>query len=337
MTAPVDGLAQAFCARRGVVPPFETRRIRAGRNSEVTWLGNRGGQWILKRYYQHPSDTRNRLGTEFGFLQFLHAVGVRDVPRPLAADETLHLGLYAFLPGTRLPAVEPAHVSRAAAFILEVNRHRETPLAVALPLAADACLSVQGHLDLADARVRRLIAVAPESTLAAAVHRFVGQQLAPYWERLKADLTNQIVPTQLDRTLPFADRIISPSDFGFHNVLDDNGRLVFLDFEYAGWDDPAKLVCDFACQPEVPVSADQAWQFMEEVAAGLPHPEAVRERTRWLLPVHRVKWCCILLNEFRSEDRKRRSHAMGGDPDALMEVQFNKAQQYFDAHIAFAS
>ena len=44
-------------------------------------------------------------------------------------------------------------------------------------------------------------------------------------------------------------RCLSPSDFGFHNAL-LRGRpgvpgardWVFLDFEYFGWDDPAKTV-----------------------------------------------------------------------------------------------
>ncbi len=36
--------------------------------------------------------------------------------------------------------------------------------------------------------------------------------------------------------------IVSPSDFGFHNaLLDDGGAISFLDFEYSGRDDPAKL------------------------------------------------------------------------------------------------
>ena len=32
----------------------------------------------------------------------------------------------------------------------------------------------------------------------------------------------------------------SPSDFGFHNILCEDGRLNFVDFEYAGIDDLAK-------------------------------------------------------------------------------------------------
>ena len=129
------------------------------------------------------------------------------------------------------------------------------------------------------------------------------------------------------------ERILSPSDFGFHNALEHEATLSFVDFEYAGWDDPAKLICDFMCQPEVPVTHDQGQQFMEELLRELPGAEAVARRVALLLPVHRLKWCCILLNEFRMEDRKRREHA-GLASDHLLREQLGKAQLYFDTHLA---
>ena len=60
------------------------------------------------------------------------------------------------------------------------------------------------------------------------------------------------------------DCCLSPSDFGFHNALvDDDGQVTFLDFEYAGRDDPAKLVSDFFCQPEIPVPLDYHATFID--------------------------------------------------------------------------
>jgi len=53
------------------------------------------------------------------------------------------------------------------------------------------------------------------------------------------------------QALPADETCLSPSDFGFHNALvDPSGALSFLDFEYAGRDDPAKPVSDFFCQPK---------------------------------------------------------------------------------------
>ena len=38
---------------------------------------------------------------------------------------------------------------------------------------------------------------------------------------------------------------MSPSDFGLQNTLFTKNKLFFIDFEYAGLDDPAKCLLDF--------------------------------------------------------------------------------------------
>jgi hypothetical protein len=128
-----------------------------------------------------------------------------------------------------------------------------------------------------------------------------------------------------DRALGFAERCISPSDFGFHNALRRaNGTLAFLDFEYAGWADPAKLVCDFLFQVAVPTPPRLHDVFMDQALRPFEDPDAVRERVAVLTPVYRVKWTCILLNEFVRSGRKRREFARGAATD-LRSVQLGKA------------
>jgi hypothetical protein len=324
---------EIFCGRHGIFSPFGTERIRAGRNSEVSRVSNSNGQWIIKHYFQHISDKCDRLGTEFGFLRFLKNAGVPGVSRPLAMDRVLHCALYSFLPGKRPVVITSAHIVQAANFIKYVNRLRMTADAMALPAAADACFSWKEHFDLVETRIGRLSAVRPESDLELEAHEFVELQLFQYWSRLKKKLEHEISSSQLAEPLSYESRIISPSDFGFHNTLEADGNLSFVDFEYAGWDDPVKLICDFTCQPELPVSASQGRQFMEELLPSLPQPAAVRHRVESLLPVHRLKWCCILLNELRVEDRQRRLHA-GVVPGGLLADQLRKAKLYFNTHIA---
>jgi hypothetical protein len=325
-----------FYARHGALEPLATRRIRAGRNSEVLHLSNSDGQWVVKHYYKHPNDPRDRLGVEFEFLMFLAGADVRCVPRPLGKDIALSAALYSFIPGERPVVIGPELVSQAASFIASINLFRESPAASALRPAADSCFSLREHMALAASRVGRLVGVRPQSDAEAATRAFVAEQLMPLCERLQQRLGQEVEERQLAETFPQASRIISPSDFGFHNTLLHDGRLSFVDFEYAGWDDPAKLVCDFICQPELPVSEAQGRQFCEEVSSQFPHADAdaIRRRVRMLLPVHRLKWCCILLNELRIEDRKRRLHAAGMESDGLLAVQLGKAQRYFSEHLA---
>ncbi|MGA2999828.1 hypothetical protein [Bradyrhizobium sp.] len=110
------------------------------------------------------------------------------------------------------------------------------------------------------------------------------------------------------------ERCLSPSDFGFHNALvDDKGHLAFLDFEYAGLDDPAKLVSDFFCQPEIPVPLAYHAHFIDRMAQGLALDAAAIARCRLLLNGYRVKWTCIILNDFVPLDSARRAFASEAD------------------------
>ena len=324
---------EIFCGKNGVASPFEKERIRAGRNSEVSLLSNGDGRWILKHYYQHGSDKRDRIGTEFGFLKFLKNAGVLGVAQPLAMDRASHRALYSFLPGKRPAAITSGLVAQSASFIVNINRVRTSADSLALPSAADACFSLNNHLDLVETRIGRISAVRPESDLELEAYQFVQQHLEPFWLRFKNKLAHDFSFSQLTEHLPFGSRIISPSDLGFHNTLEEEGNLSFVDFEYAGWDDPVKLICDFICQPELPVSLDQGRQFMEALLQSLQQPDAVRHRVECLLPAHRLKWCCILLNEFSIEDRQRRLHA-GVEPVGLLADQLRKVKQYFNTHIA---
>ena len=96
---------------------------------------------------------------------------------------------------------------------------------------------------------------------------FIEHELAPMWQQTAAQVEQRAAELGLPllAEIPLEDRCLSPSDFGFHNALQSAARLSFIDFEYAGWDDPAKLVCDFFCQPAVPVPQEY-WQTVVTVA-----------------------------------------------------------------------
>ena len=38
-----------------------------------------------------------------------------------------------------------------------------------------------------------------------------------------------------------------------NNIIIKKGKIYFIDFEYSGWDDPAKLYCDFILQPKIQI------------------------------------------------------------------------------------
>ena len=321
--AGVDGLL----ARIGVQAPFTLTRLPGGRNNRAYHVTTSGQAFFLKAYFRHPEDPRDRLGAEFGFLQFAWANGIRCVPQPLAADAGGALGLYGFVPGTRLTQadVNAVAVDRALEFHAQLNRCRFSPEAQRLPDASEARFSMAGELELVELRVSRLQAVEAEEALA-----FIHGPFASVWARTREAFETAARQWGLapDQELGVRERCLSPSDFGFHNALrTPDGALCFVDFEYAGWDDPAKLVADFFCQPALPVPLAFFDRFARAVAGGFDDPKFHRRRMELLLPVFQFKWCCILLNEFLPMPAERRNFGMGdGDMQARRARQLELAR-----------
>lgn len=311
---------------------FELISLGQGRNNRVFRLHVAGGaRYLLKDYFRHPNDNRDRLGAEFSFAQFAWRYGVRALAQPVACDYENRVGLYEFIEGRHLELneVDANAVRQALDFFLSINKHRCTPDACSLPPGSEACFSIREHLQRVSIRADRLLGIEMESPIDVEADRFVRNDLLKVWERVSLHVCACTDSNSIERTLAACDRCVSPSDFGFHNaLLASDGRLKFIDFEYAGWDDPAKFVCDFFCQPDIPVPLNYYDEFARGVAAVFGDVNHHLDRMHLLLPVYMVKWCCILLNDFLPADSMRRSFAQGADGrDTRRKEQLQKAKQ----------
>jgi thiamine kinase-like enzyme len=324
----LDEAAAALVSATGRGALVSLRPLAGGANNRVYRVELADEVLLLKSYFRHANDPRDRLKAEYSFCRFAWDHGVRALPRPLARDPGRNLGLYEFVEGRRLNPgeVDADKVDQALAFFRAVNRHKTHPEARTLGNGSEACFSLRDHLECVDRRVRRLIQVEPTTPIEREASAFIRGDLAKAWDAIAAEARRG---DEADRPLPDADRCLSPSDFGYHNaLLGPAGGLKFLDFEYAGWDDPAKVACDFFCQPAVPAPIEFFASFAETVAAETTDPAWHRRRCHQLLPVYRVKWCCIMLNEFSRVGAERRRFAASVSGDATRQAeQLDKARR----------
>jgi hypothetical protein len=320
-------LANQLADRAGRGRALTVSRLSGGRNNQVYRVETDAGvPLLLKRYFSDPRDRRNRLSAEWTFLERAWRDGVRAIPQPLARDADAQAALYDFVSGRKLDAAEldAGHVDAAADFILAINAERRSDIEP----ASDACFSISDHLQLVERRLLRLATLDQAAPHAADAQRFVFVELKRAWDAVRERAVRETLALGLDlhRQLGEAECCLSPSDFGFHNALATaDGWLVFLDFEYAGKDDPAKLVLDFFCQPQVPVPLSHLDRLVARLAP-LPLDEAAQARCRILLDVCRVKWACILLNDFLPVGDARRAFAEPGDRASRCAAQLDKAQ-----------
>ncbi|MCP4351299.1 MAG: aminoglycoside phosphotransferase family protein [Desulfobacterales bacterium] len=326
-------IAAHLAEQAGFEGPFRLVPIPGGKNNKVFKLQSNKNTFLLKSYFYHERDKRDRLGNEFSFISFTWGQGIRVVPEPFAIDPPHLIGLYEFAVGSKLcPAeVKKDHIQQAINFCLDINRVKEKTEAKALPAASEACFSINEHISCVDSRLNRLQKIEGDNTVIREATKFIHSELTPVWAEVKDEAGKQAQESgfNLNRCIPPEERCLSPSDFGFHNaILEKKGFLRFIDFEYAGWDDPAKLVCDFFCQPAVPAPLQYFTMFQNAVAGQFPNTEILCKRIEILLPVYNLKWCCIIMNEFLSEGIARRDFAKKSDQDRQKRIQLKKARSY---------
>lgn len=326
MSQPAESIrscAASLAASCGYAVPDSFAPLGGGRNNQVYRLSHGDGvATILKIYFRHGDDPRDRLAHEWGFTQHAWRLGLRSLPQPLAMDRENYAALFAVLPGLpcgRSDVTEDA-VAQAAEFVRRLNRDRSA--IAALPVASEACFSLAEHLATVARRLDRLAALVPQSAVHEAARDFVLHDLMPWWKAVEAEVSSRGVRFGIDRRVDEQAIILSPSDFGFHNALIDDGRIAFVDFEYAGRDDPAKLIGDFFNQVECPVALRHLSLMLDAVAAS----EADSARARLLLPVYAVKWTTILLNDFLGVGAARRQFALSGDGEARLAHQLQAAR-----------
>jgi hypothetical protein len=307
---------------------MEISPIYGGGNNKVVSVQTQAGKFLVKTYYCHPSDKRNRLAAEYSFLSYALNIGLGCVPKPIFCNHKNNIGLYEFVEGRKLESLELTrqNVIAAARFIKELNARPDRDQT--LPTASEGCFSIEQHFLVIDNRLSRLLDLPVASDLESQVHLFVGK-IEDTWKKLKDEISAR--EYSISKELSVDDRCISPSDFGFHNALLKNtGDICFIDFEYAGWDDPAKMVADFFLQPAVPVSFEHFDTFISEALDYSENKEELAERAHLLFPVFKIKWCCLMLNEFLPDAAKRRQFANPTlDPEQSKRLQFEKAQQFF--------
>ncbi len=336
LVAPIESPASAWAE---LIPDLDgasliwVNRLKGGRNSQVFAVrSDDGRRYVVKRYFRSRDDERDRLGSEYYGLRFLWRNGVRAIPQPLAVDWTNRQAVYSFVEGR---PIEPGRatagaVDQAVDFLASLQEIRFRPGHEALPLASEACLSGRAIIDNLRLRRTRLDGLDGAEPEYEELARLLAEEYQPLLAELTGWLEPQMAELDFESEIPKEERVLSPSDFGFHNALQlDDGRIVFLDFEYFGWDDPAKMAADFLLHPAMELSRDLKRRFTGRLLERIDPAGSIARRLAAYYPLFGLKWCLILLNEFIPADYERRRFAAGGNDDRRKTLagQLDKARR----------
>ena len=290
-----------------------------GRNHRVYRLiSATGHRYVGKCDFAHGADGRRRVGVEFSSLRFLWNHGVRCIPQPLGADHTQGWAVYAYVDGRQLSPAEITDeaIEQLIQFARQLKALRTSEGSRELSLASEACFSVEDVLAVIHGRLERLRAVSTHDTpITPRLQAFLAEEFVPQLERMTQRSVSVLAAVGASRASRLARErwTLSPSDFGFHNALKRaDGQLIFLDFEYFGWDDPAKMLDDLIWHPGMSLAEGQARRVVTGLVRCFEDDRQLATRAEILWPLCGLNWCLIFLNEFIPSVWLRRSFASGG-------------------------
>ncbi|MBK1840776.1 aminoglycoside phosphotransferase family protein [Azospirillum sp. YIM B02556] len=327
-----SGLAQ-IAARLASGPVLALRQAGNGGNSRLYRVETETGPCALKLYPPRGIGGPDRLGHERAALSFLHTHGAA-VPRLLGSDPDADAALLEWIDGVRPTAnVLGPPLTAMIAFLERLHGLRHASGAAELPQAVEACPSAAELLRQIEVRRPRLAQVA-EAPGNGGLARLLGEALTPAFARLRTRLDTLYDRAGLapDRTVPLHGLTLSPSDFGLHNALcRPDGTIVFLDFEYFGWDDPVKLVADTLWHPGMQLSGDGRGRFLTAAEAIYGTDPAFPVRLAAQVGFFGLRWCLIVLSDFLPERWAHRVHAgAGGSWEDAKRIQMAKAEALLD-------
>ncbi len=267
--------------------------MRAGRNSLVLRVDCGEWQFVVKGYRPGP---RDRQACEAAAISFLRDKGLQSVPALHKADTETGLSLLEFVAGAPVSTPGGRDLDQATAFALDLIDLSGAAETEALPTASAAVFSLQDLATQLAERRRGFAGKVLPKVVAELLRRHtdLGAQALQ-----RAESEAEAVGWQA--SLPREKWVLSASDFGFHNaVRRPGGDLCFIDFEYFGWDDPVKMICDFCLHPGHDLPSGGAERFRGALLDRLGEADpAIRRRERLCRPLYALCWALIVMNDLR--------------------------------------
>ena len=304
---------------------FKFSIIRSGRNNKVILASTPKVKYIIKYYTKRNffnSHAREKL-----FLNILKKKNIKNVPKYLFSINK-NISVISYLKGKLVSKINNFKIIQTIKFINKINKNNKED-SISIPKASDACFSIKEHVDLVDKKIKKLQLIVNKKYKNSKIFRFLKHQVIPKLRYEKKYLKQNYIQLY-NQKLKQDEIIISPSDLGFHNML-ENKKIFFIDFEYAGIDDPAKLMGDFICQPDLQLNKKQIQFFIKNFHLSKKNLKKIKNRSKILLNMHRLKWCATILNYYLPSFKAKRKLS-GLNHQNTLEKQLNKSIKYFNKY-----
>lgn len=305
--------------------------IKAGNNNKLFRLdSNKGYQLLLKIYYE---DDRLRLQREFDAFYFLNQKKFLHIPKAFVKNDEYHFAAYSFEQGNSKSnkAISSSDIRIMAKFIAKLHKIRKEQIQVIFRPAVFACFSLQNYIDNIHFRSQKYFDYIATGNAHQKIQAFHKQQdIEQSIKLLIKDAIGNLTEEELRQTLPDNQQGLSPVDFGPHNMIfKEDGEIVFIDFEYFGWDDPAREIGDFVNHDQTKdIPKDLKKLFIKSYIQQISASGAFIRRLQIVIKLIAIEWLSIHLYAMTPEKMSARRFADNNfSDDSYLDEQIAKFQE----------
>jgi len=303
------------------------QEIQAGSNNKLYCIETNKNSLLAKVYHQ---DDRQRLQREFQAICFFNKLRLAHTPRAFFKNDTLQYAIYSYEEGFTKNAREltPQDIENMAIFIATIHNIQPEQVKENFQSAIMACFSLEDYINNIKFRLGKFTDYISEKNAYPQIVHFSKKTNIPVLiETLVSDSIENIPQKEIAINLATEFRRLSPVDFGPHNMIfKENGDITFVDFEYFGWDDPARLIGDFMNHDQTSgVSDANKKLFINIYRNHVTLPQESLSRIEIVTKLITVEWLAIILFSLTPEKIRARQFAdKDFNLDSYIEGQIKK-------------
>lgn len=268
------------------------KKTQSGINSSIKMMVEKdGSKTIIKKYKDNDQERRKR---EIDFLKEMSRREVMNVPVLLKVDEEQGWVKMTHIEGKKINIIDKGSANAIINFLKLINQDKDYRK---IGHARDAYLSIK-YIKEDIKRRERIYQNKKRQRVSGNFNKWVQEKLIKeVGKKLEAIESSNFWKTKKEEL------ILSPSDIGIHNMLKSGNEYYFIDFEYAGLDNPNKTILDLLCQPNHNINKELE-DFIITNIEGLVTNKGQNwiKELKEMKSIMKIKWCFIMMNNIEKID-----------------------------------
>lgn len=275
---------------------------------------------------------RRKLLNEYQALKLLNENKVCNVPRAIYLSANSDFIIQEWIAGKKVAPISQHHLLKVIAFLQRLDALNQYEIEYSN--ASMARTKLQDYMDAIELRIGEIYSgistMSEQYPKLNLIKDLMDDKIVPVQKQLFNRFLSQIERLNLDSEKVFEKEqwILSPSDFAFNNMLETaDGELVFIDFEYFGWDDKVKLVADFLNHLGHSLSDEQYLFFLRQLQDTGFLDENCLQRYELVKDLIRLEWVLIALNVASEKKLQQKIDAYQlQEPQSFITQRYEKAK-----------